>query len=225
MTLRPFAAGLWELNRPLAIAGMHLGHRMTVARLRDGSLWLHSPVAYSEPLDGELAELGPVAHVVAPNLMHDTYLEAWFAAHPTARFHGAPGFSATRPDLRFTDTLSDVAPDSWRDDFDQHELRGMPRVNEVAFLHRASRTLILTDLVFNLGADMPWLSRVLMKLNGCDCRFASSRLLRSTIKDRAALRQSLEHVLGWDFDALILSHGANVPRGAKTMLRDAFAFL
>lgn len=225
MTLRPFAAGLWELNRPLAIAGMQLGHRMTVARLPDGALWLHSPVAYSEQLDRELGELGRVTHVVAPNLMHDTYLEAWFAAHPTARFHGAVGFAGVRPDLRFTDMLTDAVPEAWRDVFDQHVLRGMPRLNEVAFLHRTSRTLILADLVFNLGPDMPWLSRVLMKLNGCDCKFTPSRLLRSTIKDRAALRESLQRVLAWDFDAVILSHGANVARDAKPMLREAFAFL
>lgn len=31
----------------MTVFGMALGHRMTVARLPDGSLWLHSPVAHS----------------------------------------------------------------------------------------------------------------------------------------------------------------------------------
>lgn len=223
--LAPLAPDLWELDAPLSVLGMSLGHRMTAARLADGSLWLHSPVAYSAELAAALARLGPVGHVVAPNCVHDTYLEGWFAAYPHARFHGAPGFNRVRPDLKFTDTLNDTPPGAWAGLIDQQVLRGMPRLNEVVFLHRPSRTLLLTDLVFNLGPEMPLLSRVLLRLNGCYCRLAVSRLLKTTIKDRAALRASLDQMLAWDFDRLVLSHGANLETGAKDTLRTALAFL
>ena len=46
-----------------------------------------------------------------------------------------------------------------------------------------------------------------------------------SIKDRAALRASLDRLLAWDFDRLVLSHGRNVDAGAKELLRDAYAFL
>lgn len=223
--LTSLALDLWELDAPLTVLGMSLGHRMTVARLPDCSLWLHSPVEYSTDLAAAIAPFGPVAHIVAPNCIHDTYLERWFDAYPQARFHGARGFAKFRPDLKFTDTLGDTPPAAWAAVFDQHLLRGMPRLNEVAFLHRASRTLILTDLVFNLGPDMPLLSRVLLRLNDCYCKFGPSRLLRTTIKDRAALRASLDRVLAWDFDRLVVSHGRNLDSGAKDALRTAFAFL
>jgi len=223
--LSPLAPDLWEFDAPLTVLGMALGHRMTVARLPDGSLWLHSPAAYSFALAGELKKLGPVAHIVAPNCIHDTYLEGWFAAYPQARFHGAKGFSKYRPDLKFTDTLGDTLHQAWASVFDQHILRGMPRLNEIVFLHRASRTLILTDLVFNLGPDMPFLSRVLLRLNDCYCKFGTSRLLRTTIKDRAALRTSLDRILAWDFDRIVVSHGRNLETGGNDALRTAFAFL
>lgn len=223
--LTPLAPDLWELNAPMSVIGMALGHRMTVARLPAGSLWLHSPVAYSAELATALAALGPVAHIIAPNAMHDTYLEGWFTAYPRARFHGAKRFAKFRPDLKFTDPLGDKADAAWAALFDQHMVRGMPRLNEVVFLHRATRTLILTDLAFNLGREMPFLSRVLLKLNGCyDC-FAASRLLRTTIKDRAALRASLDHILAWDFDRIVLSHGRTLETDAKETLRGAFTFL
>ena len=225
MTLRLLADELWELNAPMSVVGMELGHRMTVARLPNGTLWIHSPVAYTADLGAELAALGPVAHIIAPNAMHDTYLEGWFVAYPDARFHAAKGLAQARPDLKFTDTLGEPAPAAWASVFDQLLLRGMPRLNEVVFLHRASRTLIITDLAFNLGEDMPFLSRVLSRLNDCYCRFGPSRLLRSTIKDRAALKQSIAHVLNWDFDRIVLSHGSNVPTGGRALLQDAFAFL
>ncbi len=223
--LTSLAPGLWEFNAPMTVLGMALGHRMTVARLTDGTLWVHSPVAYSAAVAAALASHGAVAHIIAPNGMHDTYLEGWFAAYPKARFHGARGFATFRPDLKFTGTLGDASDAAWADVFDQHVLRGMPRLNEVAFLHRPSRTLILTDLVFNLGPDMPFLSRMLLKLNGCDCKFAASRLMKSVIKDRAALRASLDHVLAWDFDGIVLSHGANIRTGGPALLREAYLFL
>ena len=223
--LASLAPDLWELDAPHTVLGMSIGHRMTVARLPDGSLWIHSPVAYSNDLAATLAQFGPVGHVVAPNCMHDTFLEAWFTAYPEARFHGAKGFARHRPDLKFTDTLGDTPHGAWAAVFEQHVLRGMPRLNEVAFLHCASRTLIVTDLVFNVGPEMPFLSRVLLRLNDCYCKFGASRLLRSTIKDRAALRASLDHVLAWDFDRLVLSHGRNLESGAKDTLRLALEFL
>jgi hypothetical protein len=231
--LTPLAPDLWELDAPLTVLGMKLGHRMTVVRLpaggesgrTDGTLWLHSPVEFSPALAAALARLGPVAHIVAPNAVHDTYLEGWFAAYPGARFHGARGFVKIRPDLKFHATLGDTPDTAWAAALDQHLLRGMPRLNEVVFLHRASRTLILTDLVFNLGPDMPLLSRVLLRMNGCYCTFGPSRLLKTTINDRAALRRSLDRVLAWEFDRVIVSHGKNVETGGKERLREAFAFL
>src|SRR4051812_29303398 len=105
LRLNQIASGLWEYNAPLSVFGMAIGHRMTVAQLRDGSLWIHSPIAHSPAVASALAALGPVAHIVAPNCMHDTFLEGWFAGYPQARFHGAPGFAKFRPDLNFTDSL------------------------------------------------------------------------------------------------------------------------
>lgn len=223
--LTPVAPGLWAVNAPLSVLGMSLGHRMTVVHLPDNTLWLHSPIAYSEALVGELAQLGQLAHIVAPNCLHDTYLSGWLAACPHVRFHAAPGFSQHRPDLKFGSFIGDTPLPAWDGILDQHLMRGAPRVNEVVFLHRASRTLILTDLCFNLGPQMPLLSRVLLTLNGCYCQFAPSRLLRSTIKDRAAFRASLTHILQWDFDRIIMSHGETIENGGRQMLHEAFAFL
>ncbi|MCX6954070.1 MAG: DUF4336 domain-containing protein, partial [Verrucomicrobia bacterium] len=123
------AENLWDLNAPMNVLGMALGHRLTVARLPDGSLWLHSPVAHTPALAAALAALGPVGHIVAPNCMHDTYLEGWFAAYPKARFHGAPDFGRHRPDLKFTDPLGAQPAPAWAAVFDQHVMRGMPRLN------------------------------------------------------------------------------------------------
>src|SRR2546430_5910826 len=37
--------------------------------------------------------------------------------------------------------------------------------------------------------------------------FGPHRLIRSAIRDHAAARQSVDHILKWDFDRVIVSHG------------------
>ena len=50
----------------------------------------------------------------------------------------------------------------------------MPDVNEAVFLHRSSRTLIVTDMVFNFRAGN-LRTRAIMRLNGAWSRVAASR--------------------------------------------------
>lgn len=223
--LNQLHADLWEFNAPMVVLGMHLGHRMTVARLADGSLWLHSPVAYSDELAAALHTLGPVGHIVAPNYMHDTYLEGWIPRYPAARFHAPKGFGKVFPAFPATDVLGQHASPAWAGVIDQLVLQGARRLHEVVFLHRPSRSLIVADLAFNLGPDMPWLSRVLLRLNGCYCHFGPSRMVKAVINNRAALRRSLDELLTWEFDRIIVGHGGNLTSSPKEALREAFAFL
>ncbi|MBA4136489.1 MAG: hypothetical protein C0518_04145 [Opitutus sp.] len=223
--LRFIHDGLWDCDQPMQVYGMHLGHRMTVVRLPDRSLWVHSPVAYSAALARELAELGPVTHVVAPNYMHDTFLDGWLPRYPEVRFHAPRSFHKVFPRHKITDVLGSVPDAAWADEIEQHVVQGVPRLHEVVFFHRRSRTLIVADLAFNLGGEMPLLSRVLLKLNGCYGCFSPSRMFKSAIKNRSALGGSIDRILEWDFDRVIVSHGANLERDGRTALRDAFAFL
>ena len=56
-----------------------------------------------------------------------------------------------RPDLVHEAVLDDEAPVEWRGQVEQAFFRGRPYENEVAFFHRASRTLVVCDLAFNFG--------------------------------------------------------------------------
>ena len=83
----------------------------------------------------------------------------------------------------------------------------------------------MADLAFNLGPDMPFLSRVLLRLNDCYCRFGPSRMFKVVIDDPAALRRSIDRILRWDFDRIIVSHGEILTDSPQEALRTAFAFL
>jgi hypothetical protein len=50
-----------------------------------------------------------------------------------------------------------------------------------------------------------------------------SRSFRVMVKDEAALKQSIAHMMTWDFDRLIVGHGAPILTGAKARLSAALA--
>jgi len=54
---------------------------------------------------------------------------------------------------------------------------------------------------------------------------APSRMFRLFLRDRQAARQSLERILAWDFDRVIVSHGDIVETGGGNQFRQAFAWL
>ncbi len=223
--LRPLASGLWVADRPLPLAVGDIGARMTVVRLDDGGLLLHSPIKLDDATRAALDALGPVRAVVAPCLPHHFFVKPYLAQYPEARSYAAPGLPERRKDLRFDAVLGDEAPAQWRGQLDQLVVRGAPFMNEVALLHRASRTLVLTDLVFNVPHEKRGPARLFYWLVGAAGRFGPHRVVRLGIRDRAAARRSLDALLAWDFDRVVMSHGDVLEVGGKDRLRDAFAFL
>jgi hypothetical protein len=137
---------------------------MTVIRLADARLLLHSPVALDPQLRTQLDSIGRVCFAVAPNRLHHLYVGDVARAYPGVRLWVAPGLERKRPDLVFEAVLDDEAPEEWRGVIDQTFFRGRPYENEVTFFHRPSRTLILCDLAFNFGPRAAAPTRLLMKL-------------------------------------------------------------
>jgi hypothetical protein len=223
--LRPLAPDIWVADRPQRFYGLEVGTRMTVIRLADGSLLLHSPVVLDAPLRRELDGLGPVRYAVAPNRVHHLHAGAVKDAYPEARLWIGPGLETKRPDLVFVAVLGDEAPPEWRGQVDQVFFRGRPYENEVVFCHRASRTLITCDLAFNFGPSAPLATRIWMSLIRSYGRFGPTKLDPLLIRDRAAARASLQRILAWDFDRVVVAHGDVLEGGGRELLRQGYAWL
>jgi hypothetical protein len=224
--LEKLAEGLWVDARPLRAGPfLELGTRMSVVRLADGGLFLHSLVEIDDETRAALDELGPVRFLVAGNKLHHLSLASAARAFPEAQLWGAPGLAEKRRDLTFAGELGDASPAAWRSDLDSLAVRGIPRMNEVVFLHRASGTLLVTDLCFNVRHSDSFATRLFMRMNGAYGRFGPSRLLRSMVRDRPALRASVERILEWDFERVVVTHGDVLERGGRDALRAGFAWL
>jgi hypothetical protein len=223
--VRELAKDIWIVERRQRFYGLEVGTRMTVMRLADGSLLLHAPVRLDPGLRRELDAIGRVRFAVAPNRVHHLYAGEVAQAYPEARLWVAPGLERKRPDLVFVAVLGDEAPAEWKDEVGQVFFRGRPYENEVVFFHRASRTLIMCDLAFNFGPRAAAPTRLLMWLLRSYGRFGPSKLDPLLIRDRRAARQSLERILAWDFDRVVVAHGDVLESGGREALRQGYAWL
>jgi hypothetical protein len=217
---------IWLCRYPVTYLGMALQARMTVIRLDDGRLMLHSPCAIDDPLRDALAGLGEVAFIVAPGTFHYLHVASAQAAFPQARTFFCPGVEAKRPGLRFDALLGDAAPPAWAGQLDQVLLRGNRWIAEVAFFHRRSRTLILVDLVekfTDATPDVDWKLKLWWKLvfrMWNKARPAPEYQLGWS--DRTAARACLQRILQWDFERVIPAHGDLIEADSRRVVEQAW---
>lgn len=215
-----FADRLWHARHPIRVDPMAVDTRMTVARLGDGSLWVHSPIDPTPDLVAEIGMLGPVSHVVAPNRSHHRFFAPFLKAFPKAQGHIAPGLADKRPDLAAYPPVT-AGNALWSDTLDGFFIEGIPALNETVWYHRDARTLILTDLLFCIGRHPASLAGTLAWLLGVRERLAMSRTMRLLIRDGAALARSVRPLLALDVERVVVAHDQIIDTDAARRLRDA----
>ncbi|HXZ89368.1 MAG TPA: hypothetical protein VEF07_12400, partial [Candidatus Binataceae bacterium] len=198
---------------------------MAVIRLSDGSLLIYSPVAMTPNRRAAVEARGPVAHLYAPNLFHHRWIGEWAAAFPSARLHAPAGLAKKRGDLRI-DRFHGSAPEpAFAGVVDEVRIEGF-RLEESAIVHRPSRTLIVADLVHNVGCPQDSWTKFYARTMGFYDRVAVSRVIRWTaFTDRAAARRSLNKLLALPFEGMIVGHGKPLTAGAREALAAAYTWL
>jgi hypothetical protein len=226
MNLRKLDESIWVLERmPQLGGGLRLGARTAFFKLADGDLLVFSPVPGIEEHKQEVDALGPVRAFVEPCVMHHLGLDDARPVWPAARRFARPSLQARRPDLEFTDTLGETPDSLWAAEFDQVVVGGMPRLDEVIFFHRNSRTLVIGDLCFNMVHSDHTFTRLFMKLNGAYGHFGPSRICKALMADKRAVRVAVERMLSWNPERLLVCHGEIVETNGRAELERAFAFL
>ena len=149
-SLTSFAEGVWLSTAPVQFLGMRLTATMTVLRLGDRSLLLHSPVAMTPERRAAVEALGNVTHLYSPNLFHHLRIGDWAAAFSSARLHAPPGLAKKRPDLRIDRVHGATLEPAFAGIIEEHHINGF-RLEETVLYYRPARTLLVADLVHNIG--------------------------------------------------------------------------
>jgi hypothetical protein len=223
--LRQLDTDLWVAERPFKYLGAEVGLRMTVVRLPTGLL-VHSPVRFDESIRTALEAIGPVRFIVAPNRFHHLFATDYRSAYPDATLLGAPGLEHKREDLRFDAIIDEALPPEVYAGFDHQVFHAFAPLNEIVMFHRASRTVLFTDLIFNVNYPQSRLAGFLLRLDGAGGGPAVPRSFRLLIRwngERA--RHELARILAWDFDRATFAHGDLIEHGAKAAVSAAWSFL
>lgn len=217
---------IWLCDYPVRYAGSRFLARMTVLRLNSGKLLLHSPCEIDSALAAELSNLGEVAHIVAPGTYHYLHVPSCQARFPEAQTYLCPGVETKRPDLQFDWILGPRPPLEWAEELDQVLIRGTRFISEVAFFDRVSRTLLLVDLIENIGDDTPgtdWVLRFWWKaITRMWNRPAPAPEYQLGWGRRDLVAAALARILEWDFDRVIISHGDLIDVDAKAVVERAW---
>lgn len=216
MQLYNIASGLWGADATTCLGlGITFPNRMVVVRLASGGLMLHSPVPIDDELGEELRAIGPVELIVAPNLFHHLYVPAAAARYPNARVLGAIGFAKKRPDIEWDGFLDEQQVPELEGSLLRIRHRGTV-ARENVFFHEESRSLIVTDLVFNIHDTENFASRLFFGLLGVRGKVKQSPAFRFiATKDHAAAGAGLRDLLALDWNRLIPAHGPVVDVDAK----------
>ena len=231
--LKPVAEGVWVVDSgPLELMRIPVPLRMTVVRLGNGDLWLHSPTRFDGELKNALEEHGRIRHLVAPSAAHWMYVAEWQRSCPDALTWAAPGLRDRGPvkksGVRLDRDLPDVSPEEWAGEIDQVVVPGAGGFREVDFFHHPTRTLVLTDLVLNIEPEkLPPLARPLARIIGVTAPegrapiYLRGIVLMKRQQAAAAARRMVE----LSPERVIFSHGRWFERDGAAALRRSLDWL
>jgi len=154
------------------------------------------------------------------------YVADWKRAYPAAEIHAAPGARSKLKGLVIAADLEDRPHPAWRDEIDQIVVPGDAITREVVFFHRPSRTVVFTDLIQQFPAG--WFSGWRAVVAKWDLMLGSApsvpRKFRFAFVDRRAARASLQRILAWPADRVLMAHGTPVERDGQAFVRPAFGW-
>ncbi|MGF1725679.1 DUF4336 domain-containing protein [Photobacterium nomapromontoriensis] len=202
--------------------------RMTVIKLSDSTLWVHSPIELTDKLKSQVNSLGEVKYVIAPNHLHHLFLKAWQDAYPEAKTYGTSEVIKKRDDLRFDGTLASGSEYPWMSDISQFLFTGSPLMEECVFFHHESRSLIVTDLIENFPpSDFTRTQRLLAKFTGILSPNGKTPIdwRMSFMFHKREAREHYSQMVEWQPTRIIMAHGEIVNADALTFLRKSFGWL
>lgn len=229
-TLKPFAENIFIVDgETVNFYGLPFTTRMTVVKLASGDLFIHSPIPLKSDLKKELDKLGKVKYLIAPNKIHYWYLDQFQKAYPEAITFTAKGVEERAKqngkNFKVDYILEDGKNEFFSDEIDHVVMKGNRFMEEVEFYHKASKSLILTDIFENFEAEkISWPFRILAWTGGALSPFGGTTRDQQLLHfgRKLELKKCVEKLMLWDIEKIILAHGKCITKNAKQELDRVF---
>ena len=219
MEWREIAQGVAVMQYPLRAFGIDFHRCVTLLRLTDGRVVIHSSAPFAAEDVEAIRRFGEPSWLVEATLMHDTFARTVRAIFPGIPYLAPDGFAKlsgvpTQP--------LDPPPPDWAGEIGVLRVGGLRKINEHAFFHHASRVLVLADMLFHFPAESRgWPRFFAQRIMRLPRLVGISAFFRLMIRDQEAFALSMKKMLEWDFEQIVVGHGGPIEKNAKAIFAQA----
>lgn len=218
---------IWILEYPVRYAGIDLFGRMTIIKLNGADLLVHDPCEVGEAVKNEIDAIGNVKYIVVPGSYHHLFVTDFQRQYPNAETFICPGLERKRLDIEFEWILGNKPDHRWNHILTQVVIQGTKYIWEVAFFHRPSKTLLLVDLLENIGDNYKHSVSIYLK-------FWWKVIFKMWNNPKAApeyqigwgrksiVKNALNTIIEWNAERVILAHGELIEKDVKNVLTTAW---
>ncbi|KAI0777379.1 hypothetical protein BD413DRAFT_516180 [Trametes elegans] len=225
LVIREVAPNVWTFSRPMTLRGMFpVGGRSTAIKLEAGGVWILASTPLTNETKEKLADLGDVKYIVAGNAFHHLFLKQYKDAYPVATSIGPEDLNAKKASegWQLDAVFSVNAPNAkygFEDDIEHCYFSGFAN-KDIAFYHKASKTVIAADLLMNIPPTEQYsrssLSSKSILLRGLKPHgWLLSWFIWLKEQDKLAMCRDAKKVYEWDFVRYIPCHGDVIENDAK----------
>lgn len=217
--------GIWIAERSLWFSGVRLRSRMTVLRLEDGRLWVHSASEPTPELCAELDRLGEVSWIVVPNRYHHLQAGAMKARYPRSQVIGPASAKSRNAALVLDVPIDDERLPSLVPEVSPIALRGVPFLDETLFFHAKTDTLIGADVMMCGCAADHWSWRWVSRVLGQYQRHKAPPDVRWHTRGGPVVRQALDEIGKLPVKRILVAHSDPIEDRPLEQLEGAWRFV
>ena len=191
-----------EVKLPL----MLLPNRCTIVKVNKSDLIIISPTQNFIQYKSKIDAFGKVVAIVEPNMFHHLFTAAAKELYPSATLYGVEGHLTKCSKIPWDKTIN-AENWPWQKELPVFQVGGMPKVQEHVFYFKKEKTLVVTDLCFNVSNAKGFGARLMLTALGTYNCLGVSRLFAKFASDKKALSVSIKSILELEFDRLVMAHG------------------
>ena len=248
-TIKQLNPSVTTFSAPFVRGGAEVGVRMSAIKLPNNDLILYNPTQLDTATKSQLQQLGgQVRYIVAPNLVHHTFIDPYAAAYPGVKLIGPEGISDKKK-MAFIE-IKDATEGSnstynsqigWGPDV---EFQYFPDFlhKEIMLFHKPTKTLFVGDMLWNLPANESYQnvvdkSRVPTAHGSFSAQYALDHYMHpegwmakalqwASNKQTDAMKAGLRKVVNeWQPTTIVMEHGDVITTGAHEKLVTNYSWI
>ena len=187
----------------------------SLIELHNNELMIISPGPFEEKSIRNFIDKYNCVYCVAPNALHHQHLQRFNDFFPEIKIYGPPSLINKQPWLSEKMMTLDTLKEKLSDQILFIAVQGNDFLEETVFYYQRSKSLIVTDLFFNMREPLPFGLKCLLTLVDARNKIAQSKLVKKSTKDNIAYANSIKPLGNLDYQRIIVGHGNTITETAE----------